>query len=36
LIPGNGIEARSETARGKIARIQRELVSSFKGSYNSL
>ena len=36
LLPGNGIEARIETARGKIARIQRELVSSFKGSYNSL
>jgi hypothetical protein len=36
LIPGNGIEARTETARGKIARVQRELVSSFKGSYNSL
>jgi len=36
LIPGNGIEARIETARGKIARIQRELVSSFKGSNNSL
>jgi hypothetical protein len=36
LLPGNGIEARIETARGKIARIQRELVSSFKGSYNAL
>ena len=36
LLPGNGIEARIETQRGKIARIQRELVSSFKGSYNSL
>jgi len=36
LIPGNGIEARTETARGKIARIQRELVSSFKGSYSAL
>jgi hypothetical protein len=36
LVPGTGIEARTETARGKIARIQRELVSSFKGSYNSL
>ena len=36
LLPGNGIEARIETARGKIARIQRELVSAFKGSYNSL
>jgi hypothetical protein len=36
LLPGNGIEARIETARGKIARIQRELQSSFKGSYNSL
>ncbi|HKZ32005.1 MAG TPA: TonB-dependent receptor [Vicinamibacteria bacterium] len=36
LVPGTGIEARTETARGKIARIQRELVSSFKGSYNAL
>jgi hypothetical protein len=36
LLPGNGIEARIETARGKIARIQREVVSEFKGSYNSL
>ena len=36
LLPGNGVQARIETARGKIARIQRELVSSFKGSYNSL
>ena len=36
LLPGNGIEARTETARGTIARIQRELVSSYKGSYNSL
>lgn len=36
LIPGNGIEARIETARGKIARIQRELVSEFKGDYTSL
>jgi carboxypeptidase family protein/TonB-dependent receptor-like protein len=36
LIPGNGIEARIETARGKIARIERETVSEFKGSYNSL
>jgi len=35
LVPGTGIEARTETARGKIARIQRELVSSFKGSYNA-
>ena len=36
LLPGNGIEARIETARGKIARIQRELVSEYKGSNNSL
>jgi hypothetical protein len=36
LIPGNGVEARIETARGKIARIQRELVSEFKGDYTSL
>ena len=36
LLPGNGIEARIETARGKIARIQREVVSEFGGSYNSL
>src|SRR5262245_955909 len=36
LLPGNGIQARIETQRGKIARIQRELQSSFKGSYNSL
>jgi hypothetical protein len=36
LLPGNGIEARTETARGTIARIQRELVSSYKGSYSSL
>ena len=36
LVPGNGIEARIETARGKIARIQRELVSEFKGDYTSL
>ncbi len=36
LLPGTGVEARTETARGTIARIQRELVSSYKGSYNSL
>ena len=36
LVPGNGIQARIETARGKIARIQRELVSEFKGDYTSL
>ena len=36
LVPGTGIEARTETARGKIARIQRELVSEYKGSYHSL
>ncbi len=36
LVPGTGIEARTETARGKIARIQRELVTSYKGSYNAL
>jgi hypothetical protein len=36
LIPGNGVESRTETARGSIARIQRELVSSFKGSYTAL
>jgi hypothetical protein len=36
LLPGTGIEARSETARGKIARIQRELVSEYKGSYHAL
>jgi hypothetical protein len=36
LLPGNGIEARNETARGKIARIQRETVKEFEGSYNSL
>jgi hypothetical protein len=36
LVPGTGIEARTETARGKIARIQRETVTSFKGSYNAL
>jgi hypothetical protein len=36
LLPGNGIEARTETARGKIARIQRELVLGMKISYNSL
>jgi Carboxypeptidase regulatory-like domain/TonB-dependent Receptor Plug Domain len=36
LLPGTGVEARIETARGPIARIQRELVSEYKGSYNSL
>jgi hypothetical protein len=36
LIPGTGVEARTETARGTIARIQRELVSEFKGSYHAL
>ena len=35
LLPGSGVEARTETARGSIARIQRELVSSYKGSYSS-
>jgi hypothetical protein len=36
LLPGTGIEARTETARGKIARIQRETVFGYKGSYNAL
>jgi hypothetical protein len=36
LIPGTGIEARTETSRGTIARIQRETVSEYEGSYNSL
>jgi hypothetical protein len=36
LLPGTGIEARTETARGPIARIERELVSKYKGSYNAL
>jgi hypothetical protein len=36
LLPGNGLQARIETVRGKIARIQRETVKEFKGSYNSL
>jgi hypothetical protein len=36
IIPGTGVEARTETARGTIARIQRELVTEFKGSYHAL
>ena len=36
LIPGTGIEARTETARGKIARIQRETRFEYKGSYHAL
>lgn len=36
LLPGSGIEARTETSRGTIARIQREAVSSYEGSYNAL
>ena len=36
LLPGTGIEARTETARGPIARIQRETVQRYEGSYNSL
>jgi Carboxypeptidase regulatory-like domain/TonB-dependent Receptor Plug Domain len=36
LLPGSGVEARTETARGKIARVGRELVSSYEGSYNAL
>lgn len=36
LLPGTGIEARTETARGTIARIQRETVQSYKGSYHAL
>ena len=36
LVPGTGIEARNETARGRIARIQRETRAEYKGSYNSL
>jgi len=36
LLPGNGIEARTETARGTIARVQREWVSAYEGSYNAL
>jgi hypothetical protein len=36
LLPGTGIEARTETARGPIARIQRETVQKYKGSYHAL
>lgn len=36
LLPGNGVEARTETARGTIARIQREWVSAYEGSYKAL
>lgn len=36
LLPGTGVEARTETARGTIARIQRETVKKYKGSYNAV
>ncbi|HUL78166.1 MAG TPA: TonB-dependent receptor [Vicinamibacteria bacterium] len=33
---GSGVMARTEAARGTVARIQRELVSAYKGNYSSL
>jgi hypothetical protein len=33
---GGGVQARTETARGTIARIRRASVSAFEGSYTSL
>ncbi|HXK09948.1 MAG TPA: TonB-dependent receptor [Vicinamibacteria bacterium] len=33
---GSGVMARTEAARGTVARIQRELVSAYKGDYSNL